>query len=188
MTERRSKSQTLRPWLHGNRTQSVLRRFPLLSQRVLLQDFTGVPLEGSWRCAQPWPEWEGLRNHRTARSCKPCNRPLVQVDFANQADAFKLNLEMEFKRNRSRYEFLKWCMESFKSFNGTGDRNLPSGQSEYLAQGVLEKSGVYYPDTLVGTDSHTTMINGLGVSVWELEELRLKRMLGQPVYFSLPTW
>src|SRR5260370_42284392 len=89
----------------------------------------------------------------------------VQVDFASTGDAFRLNMEMEFKRNRARYQFLKWGMQAFHSFNV-----VPPGigichqvNLEYLAKGVLERNSVYYPDTLVGTDSHTTMLNGLGV-------------------------
>ena len=98
-------------------------------------------------------------------------------------------MEMEFKRNRARYQFLKWGMQAFNTF-----KVVPPGigivhqvNLEYLAKGVLEKDGVYYPDTLVGTDSHTTMINGLGVVGWGVGGIEAEAgMLGQPVYFLTP--
>jgi aconitate hydratase len=98
-------------------------------------------------------------------------------------------MELEFQRNRPRYQFLKWGMQAFKSF-----KVVPPGigivhqvNLEYLARGVLEKDGVYYPDTLVGTDSHTTMINGLGIVGWGVGGIEAEAgMLGQPVYFLTP--
>ncbi|MFN7928540.1 MAG: aconitase family protein [Blastocatellia bacterium] len=92
----------------------------------------------------------------------------VQVDFFGTSDALTKNMEIEFKRNRQRYEFFEVGMQAFDTF-----KVVPPGigivhqvNLEYLAKGVLEKDGVYYPDTLVGTDSHTTMINGLGIVGW----------------------
>src|SRR5256714_6303686 len=113
----------------------------------------------------------------------------VQVDFAGSADALRLNMQMEFKRNRERYQFLKWGTQAFDSF-----KVVPPGigivhqvNLEYLAKGVLEKEGLYYPDTLVGTDSHTTMINGLGIVGWGVGGIEAEAgMLGQPVYFLMP--
>ena len=113
----------------------------------------------------------------------------VQVDFASTSDSFTRNMEMEFKRNNSRYEFLKWGMQAFDGF-----RVVPPGigivhqvNLEYLAKGVWEKDGIYYPDTLVGTDSHTTMINGLGIVAWGVGGIEAEAgMLGQPVYFLTP--
>ena len=113
----------------------------------------------------------------------------VQVDFSSTGDAFKLNMEMEFKRNLARYQFLKWGMQAFNHFNV-----VPPGigichqvNLEYLAQGVIQKKGLYYPDTLVGTDSHTTMINGLGIVGWGVGGIEAEAgMLGQPVYFLTP--
>ncbi len=113
----------------------------------------------------------------------------VQVDYWSTPDALRLNMEMEFRRNRERYEFLKWGMQAFQTF-----KVVPPGigivhqvNLEYLAKGVLEKDGVYYPDTLVGTDSHTTMINGLGVVGWGVGGIEAEAgMLGQPVYFLTP--
>ena len=114
----------------------------------------------------------------------------VQVDFAGSADAYAKNLELEFSRNRERYQFLKWGMQAFDTF-----KVVPPGigivhqvNLEYLAKGVLHDSnGVYYPDTLVGTDSHTTMINGIGIVGWGVGGIEAEAgMLGQPVYFLTP--
>src|SRR6185369_6949547 len=113
----------------------------------------------------------------------------VQVDFASSSDALRLNMEMEFKRNRARYQFLKWGMQAFDSFIV-----IPPGigichqvNLEYLAKGVQEKDGVFYADTLVGTDYHTTMVNGLGIVGWGVGGIEAEAgMLGQPVYFLTP--
>ncbi|RYD34289.1 MAG: aconitate hydratase AcnA, partial [Verrucomicrobiaceae bacterium] len=113
----------------------------------------------------------------------------VQVDFAGTAAAFERNLDLEFHRNRERYEFLKWGEQAFDTF-----KVVPPGigivhqvNLEYLAKCVLEKDGIFYPDTLVGTDSHTTMINGLGVVAWGVGGIEAEAgMLGQPVTFLVP--
>jgi aconitate hydratase len=113
----------------------------------------------------------------------------VQVDYFGRGDALRLNTEMEFHRNNERYRFLKWGTQAFQ-----GLRIVPPGfgichqvNLEFLARGVLEKDGVLYPDTLVGTDSHTTMINGLGVVGWGVGGIEAEAaMLGQPVYLLLP--
>jgi aconitate hydratase len=113
----------------------------------------------------------------------------VQVDVAGTPAALQMNLEYEFTRNRERYEFLKWGMQAFDTF-----KVVPPGigivhqvNLEYLAKGILEKDGVLYPDTLVGTDSHTTMINGLGIVGWGVGGIEAEAgMLGQPVYFLTP--
>ena len=179
---------TLASWKpNAERTAEI----PFIVARVLLQDFTGVPLGVDLAAMRAAVAQMG-KSPSIIEPLVPVDLVIdhsVQVDFARQADAFQLNLEIEFKRNRSRYEFLKWCMESFNSFNV-----IPPGigichqvNLEYLAKGVLEKSGVYYPDTLVGTDSHTTMINGLGVVGWGVGGIEAEAgMLGQPVYFLTP--
>ena len=114
----------------------------------------------------------------------------VQVDFAGSAEALAKNLELEFSRNRERYQFLKWGMQAFDTF-----KVVPPGigivhqvNLEYLAKGVLKDgNGVFYPDTLVGTDSHTTMINGIGIVGWGVGGIEAEAgMLGQPVYFLTP--
>jgi aconitate hydratase A / 2-methylisocitrate dehydratase len=113
----------------------------------------------------------------------------VQVDFASTSDAFEKNMLMEFKRNNSRYQFLKWGTQAFDGFSV-----IPPGigichqvNLEYLARSVWEKHTVYFPDTLVGTDSHTTMINGLGIVGWGVGGIEAEAaMLGQPVYILTP--
>jgi aconitate hydratase len=121
----------------------------------------------------------------------------VQVDFFGSAQALRLNLEMEFKRNRERYQFLKWGQQAFKTFGliPPGIGIVHQVNLEYLAKGVLsqrsedrgQRSEIFYPDTLVGTDSHTTMINGLGVVGWGVGGIEAEAgMLGQPVYFLTP--
>src|SRR5205823_10881624 len=92
----------------------------------------------------------------------------VQVDYSAVSDALQRNMEIEFKRNRARYEFLKWGTQAFNGFGVVppGIGIVHQVNLEYLAKGVLQKEGVFYPDTLVGTDAHTTMINGLGVERW----------------------
>jgi aconitate hydratase len=117
----------------------------------------------------------------------------VQVDFFGSAEALRLNLEMEFQRNRERYQFLKWGQQAFETFGVVppGIGIVHQVNLEYLAKGVLSaetpKGTVYYPDTLVGTDSHTTMINGLGVVGWGVGGIEAEAgMLGQPVYFLTP--
>ena len=113
----------------------------------------------------------------------------VQVDYFGRDEALRLNMEMEFRRNGERYRFLKWGAQAFD-----GLRIVPPGfgichqvNLEFLAHGVLEKDGVLYPDTLVGTDSHTTMVNGLGVVGWGVGGIEAEAaMLGQPVYLLLP--
>jgi aconitate hydratase len=164
---------------------------PFVVSRVLLQDFTGVPL------------LVDLAAMRSAieRLQKDPNRvePLVpvdlvvdhsvQVDFARTHDALQLNMGMEFTRNRARYEFLKWGTQAFETF-----RIVPPGMGichqvnlEMIAPAVHQSGGVFYPDSLVGTDSHTTMINGLGIVGWGVGGIEAEAaMLGQPVYFLTP--
>jgi len=171
----------------AERTQEV----PFVVARILLQDFTGVPLLVDLAAMRSAVARLG-RDTKLIEPLVPVDLVIdhsVQVDYAGTTDALRLNMEMEFKRNRARYQFLKWGMQAFKSL-----RVVPPGigivhqvNLEYLAKGVLEKEGIYYPDTLVGTDSHTTMINGLGVVGWGVGGIEAEAgMLGQPVYFLTP--
>ncbi len=113
----------------------------------------------------------------------------VQIDYYNAPNALDLNMKVEFRRNAERYKFIKWGMQAFNTF-----KVVPPGigivhqvNLEYLARGVHQKDGVYYPDTLVGTDSHTTMINGIGVVGWGVGGIEAEAgMLGQPVYLLTP--
>src|SRR5206468_3781769 len=157
----------------------------------LLQDFTGVPLLVDLAAMRSAVARLG-RDTKLIEPLVPVDLVIdhsVQVDYAGTTDAHRLNMEIEFKRNRARYQFLKWGMQAFKSL-----RVVPPGigivhqvNLEYLAKGILEKEGIYYPDTLVGTDSHTTMINGLGVVGWGVGGIEAEAgMLGQPVYFLTP--
>ena len=171
----------------SDRTEEI----PFIVARVLLQDFTGVPLLVDLAAMRSAVSRLG-RDTRMIEPLVPVDLVIdhsVQVDFSSTDDAFTRNMEMEFKRNTSRYEFLKWGMQAFNGF-----RVVPPGigivhqvNLEYLARGVWEKNGVCYPDTLVGTDSHTTMINGLGIVAWGVGGIEAEAgMLGQPVYFLTP--
>ena len=171
----------------GERKEEV----PFVVARIVLQDFTGVPLLVDLAAMRSAVERLG-KNAGVIEPLVPVDLVVdhsVQVDYWSTPDALRLNMEMEFKRNRERYEFLKWGMQAFQTF-----KVVPPGigivhqvNLEYLAKGVLEKDGVYYPDTLVGTDSHTTMINGLGVVGWGVGGIEAEAgMLGQPVYFLTP--
>jgi len=193
---RRKDVETLASW---NAKKPANEEIPFVVARIVLQDFTGVPLvvdlaamrtavknlSGDPKIIEPLVPVDLVVDHS------------VQVDFFGSANALQLNLEMEFKRNRERYQFLKWGQQAFKTF-----QLIPPGigivhqvNLEYLAKGVLSKqstinnqsSTVFYPDTLVGTDSHTTMINGLGVVGWGVGGIEAEAgMLGQPVYFLTP--
>ncbi|MBA3650475.1 MAG: aconitate hydratase [Chthoniobacterales bacterium] len=164
---------------------------PFVVARIVLQDFTGVPLVvdlaamrsavkrlgGDPKIIEPLVPVDLVVDHS------------VQVDFAGSAMALRLNMDMEFKRNRERYEFLKWGQQAFKTFGlvPPGIGIVHQVNLEYLAKGVLSTGDLYYPDTLVGTDSHTTMINGLGVVGWGVGGIEAEAgMLGQPVYFLTP--
>src|SRR5262245_26722980 len=164
---------------------------PFVVARIVLQDFTGVPLLVDLAAMRSAVAKLG-KNPKLIEPLVPVDLVVdhsVQVDFAGSAQAYRRNLEIEFDRNRERYQFLKWGMQAFDTF-----KVVPPGigivhqvNLEYLAKGVLQASGVYYPDTLVGTDSHTTMINGLGVVGWGVGGIEAEAgMLGQPVYFLTP--
>ena len=193
---RRKDVETLANWSEKSPANEEI---PFIVARIVLQDFTGVPLVvdlaamrsavkrlgGDPKIIEPLVPVDLVVDHS------------VQVDFFGSANALRLNLEMEFKRNRERYQFLKWGQQAFKTF-----QLIPPGigivhqvNLEYLAKGVLssqstinnQPSTIYFPDTLVGTDSHTTMINGLGVVGWGVGGIEAEAgMLGQPVYFLTP--
>lgn len=164
---------------------------PFTVARIILQDLTGVPL---------LVDLAAMRAAVQDLGADPANmEPLVpvdlvvdhsvQVDWAGFPEAYQKNLTREFERNAERYEFLKWGQQAFKTFSvvppSTGI--VHQVNLEYLAKGVMEQEGVYYPDTLVGTDSHTTMINGLGVVAWGVGGIEAEAgMLGQPVTFLVP--
>jgi aconitate hydratase len=164
---------------------------PFVVARVVLQDFTGVPLLVDLAAMRSIVARLG-RDPKMIEPLVPVDLVVdhsVQVDFFGSSDALQKNLDLEFKRNRERYELLKWGQQAFKTFGVVppGIGIVHQVNLEYLAKGVLEKDGVYFPDTLVGTDSHTTMINGLGVVGWGVGGIEAEAgMLGQPVYFLTP--
>ncbi|MDO8413032.1 MAG: aconitate hydratase [Gallionellaceae bacterium] len=172
---------------HAARTEEI----PFVVARIVLQDFTGVPLLADLAAMRDAAARMG-KNPNIIEPLVPVNLVVdhsVQVDYYNSPDALRLNMEMEFERNNERYKFMKWGMQAFDTF-----KVVPPGVGivhqvnlEYLARGVLQKEGVYYPDTLVGTDSHTTMINAIGVVGWGVGGIEAEAgMLGQPVYFLTP--
>ena len=164
---------------------------PFVVARIVLQDFTGVPLLVDLAAMRSAVAKLG-KNPKIIEPLVPVDLVVdhsVQVDFSGGTDSMERNLDLEFTRNRERYQFLKWGMQAFDTF-----KVVPPGigivhqvNLEYLAKGVLNQGGVYYPDTLVGTDSHTTMINGLGIVGWGVGGIEAEAgMLGQPVYFLTP--
>lgn len=164
---------------------------PFVVARILLQDFTGVPVLvdlAAMRSAAARMGW----NPALVEPLVPVDLVVdhsVQVDFSQVDNALQLNMQMEFERNQARYQFLKWGTQAFNGFSVVppGIGIVHQVNLEYLARGVLEKDGVYYPDTLVGTDSHTTMINGLGIVGWGVGGIEAEAgMLGQPIYFLTP--
>lgn len=165
---------------------------PFVVARVVLQDFTGVPLLA---------DLAAMRSAAVRLGQDPGRiEPLVPVDLVvdhsvmvdhyGSKDSLDLNMKLEFRRNRERYQFMKWGMQAFKTFGVVppGFGIVHQVNLEYLARGVHSRAdGVHYPDTLVGTDSHTTMINGIGVVGWGVGGIEGEAaMLGQPVYFLTP--
>src|SRR5438094_6114641 len=208
---RRKDVEALAKW---NAKSPANEEIPFVVARIVLQDFTGVPLIVDLAAMRSAVQRLGS-DPKIIEPLVPVDLVVdhsVQVDFFGSPRALELNLDMEFKRNRERYQFLKWGQQAFKTF-----QLIPPGigivhqvNLEYLAKGVLSNAGfqlasqptagkmpagrttgtdalLYYPDTLVGTDSHTTMINGLGVVGWGVGGIEAEAgMLGQPVYFLTP--
>jgi aconitate hydratase len=179
-------------WLpNANRTEEI----PFVVSRVVLQDFTGVPLLADLAAMRSVAVRLG-KNPKLIEPLVPVDLVVdhsVMVDFYGKKNSLDLNMKLEFQRNRERYEFMKWGMQAFDTF-----RVVPPGfgivhqiNLEYLARGVHKRKAgaadIYYPDTLVGTDSHTTMINGIGVVGWGVGGIEAEAaMLGQPVYLLTP--
>ncbi|MGF6245413.1 MULTISPECIES: aconitate hydratase AcnA [Paraburkholderia] len=176
-------------------TAARVDEIPFVVSRVVLQDFTGVPLLADIAAMRGVAQRAG-KNPKSIEPLVPVDLVVdhsVQIDYFRQKDALDLNMKLEFQRNNERYQFMKWGMQAFDTF-----KVVPPGVGivhqvnlEYLARGVHKKADgsdtVYYPDTLVGTDSHTTMINGIGVVGWGVGGIEAEAgMLGQPVYFLTP--
>ncbi len=185
----------IRELANWNAEKPLAAEIPFVVARIVLQDFTGVPLLVDLAAMRGAVQELGA-NPKLIEPLVPVDLVVdhsVQVDFAGSAAALQKNLELEFFRNRERYEFLKWGQQAFDTF-----KVVPPGigivhqvNLEYLAKGVLSRDvdgkTLVYPDTLVGTDSHTTMINGLGVVGWGVGGIEAEAgMLGQPVYFLTP--
>jgi aconitate hydratase len=164
---------------------------PFMPARVLMQDFTGVPAI---------VDIASLRAEMSRKGKDPARiNPLipvdlvvdhsVQVDYYGNRDAYLRNVEKEYERNSERYRFLKWAQTAFDNFSV-----VPPGMGichqvnlEYLSKCVVERNGIAFPDTLVGTDSHTPMVNGLGILAYGVGGIEAEAaMLGQPQFFGLP--
>lgn len=165
---------------------------PFTVARVVLQDFTGVPLLADLAAMRSAAQRLG-RDPGRVEPLVPVDLVVdhsVMVDHYGSKDSLDLNMRLEFQRNRERYEFMKWGMQAFSTFGVVppGFGIVHQVNLEYLARGVhVDADGVYYPDSLVGTDSHTTMINGIGVVGWGVGGIEGEAaMLGQPVYFLTP--
>ena len=166
---------------------------PFVVARVVLQDFTGVPLLA---------DIAAMRSTAQRMDADPSRiEPMVPVDLVvdhsvmidhfGSENALDLNMKLEFQRNKERYQFMKWGMQAFHTFGVVppGFGIVHQVNLEHLARGVHcdARNNLYYPDTLVGTDSHTTMINGIGVVGWGVGGIEAEAaMLGQPVYILTP--
>ncbi|MGD0017520.1 MAG: aconitate hydratase AcnA, partial [Verrucomicrobiia bacterium] len=189
----------VRALANWNAAKPAAEEIPFVVARILLQDFTGIPLLVDLAAMRSAVVHLG-KNPKIIEPLVPVDLVVdhsIQVDFYGTPDALRLNLELEFKRNHERYQLLKWGQQAFKTF-----KVVPPGigivhqvNLEYLAKGVLStqsaisdsQSAIYFPDTLVGTDSHTTMINGLGIVGWGVGGIEAEAgMLGQPISFLTP--
>jgi len=173
---------------NADRTDEI----PFVVARVILQDFTGVPLLADLAAMRSVAARLGKRAG-AVEPLVPVDLVVdhsIMVDHYGTKDSLDLNMKLEFQRNRERYEFMKWGMQAFNTFGVVppGFGIVHQVNLEYLARGVHRTAdGVYYPDTLVGTDSHTTMINGIGVVGWGVGGIEAEAaMLGQPVYMLTP--
>ena len=172
----------------GERTDEI----PFIVSRVVLQDFTGVPLLADLAAMRSVAVKLG-KNPKAIEPLVPVDLVVdhsIMVDYFGKKNSLDLNMKLEFQRNNERYQFMKWGMQAFDTFGVVppGFGIVHQVNLEYLARGVHKTAdGVYYPDSLVGTDSHTTMINGIGVVAWGCGGIEAEAaMLGQPVYFLTP--
>lgn len=164
---------------------------PYCPARVLMQDFTGVPAVVDIASIRAEVERKGKDTGKT-NPIVPADMVIdhsVMVEHFGNAGAYQKNVDLEYQRNEERYKLLKWGQQAFDNFNV-----VPPGMGichqvnlEYLAKGVIERDGYLFPDTLVGTDSHTPMVNGIGVLGWGVGGIEAEAaMLGQPIYMILP--
>lgn len=164
---------------------------PFKPARVLMQDFTGVPAVVDIASLRAEIARKG-KNPDEINPLIPVDLVIdhsVQVDYFGTEYSYERNMDEEYKRNKERYQFLKWAQQSFSNFSV-----VPPGMGichqvnlEYLSKGVIERNGEIFPDTLVGTDSHTPMVNGIGVIAWGVGGIEAEAaILGQPIYFIMP--
>lgn len=177
--------------LLGWKPEASDKDIPFKPARVLMQDFTGVPAVVDIASLRAEAARRG-KNSEAINPLIPVDLVIdhsVQVDYFGTEYSYQRNMDEEYKRNGERYEFLKWAQQSFTNFNV-----VPPGMGichqvnlEYLSKGVIERNGEVFPDTLVGTDSHTPMVNGIGVIAWGVGGIEAEAaILGQPVYFIMP--
>ncbi len=164
---------------------------PFKPARVLMQDFTGVPAVVDIAALRAEFARKG-NDPNIINPLIPVDLVIdhsVQVDFFGTNYSYERNIDEEYKRNGERYQFLKWAQNSFDNFSV-----VPPGMGichqvnlEYLSKGIIERDGEVFPDTLVGTDSHTPMVNGIGVVAWGVGGIEAEAaILGQPIYFIMP--
>ncbi len=172
----------------AKRTEEI----PFVVARVVLQDFTGVPLLADIAAMRSVAQRQG-KDPKRIEPLVPVDLVVdhsVMIDYYGTPDALDLNMKVEFQRNRERYQFMKWGMQAFNTFGVVppGFGIVHQVNLEHLARGVhRDANDIYYPDTLVGTDSHTTMINGIGVVGWGVGGIEAEAsMLGQPLYMLTP--
>lgn len=189
---RKVTAEHVRQLAHWGPTAERKDEIPFVVSRVVLQDFTGVPLLADLAAMRSVAAKLG-KNPKKIEPLVPVDLVVdhsIMVDYYGKKNSLDLNMKLEFQRNRERYEFMKWGMQAFSTFGVVppGFGIVHQVNLEYLARGVHKtKAGVHYPDTLVGTDSHTTMINGIGVVGWGVGGIEAEAaMLGQPVYFLTP--
>lgn len=179
--------ETLLNW----KPKGVDKDIPFKPARVLMQDFTGVPAVVDIAALRAEVARKG-KDPNTINPLVPVDLVIdhsVQVDYFGTEYSYQRNMEVEYKRNLERYQFLKWAQHSFDNFSV-----VPPGMGichqinlEYFSKGVIERDGMLFPDTLVGTDSHTPMVNGIGVVAWGVGGIEAEAaILGQPLYFIMP--
>ncbi|MFP4471235.1 MAG: aconitate hydratase AcnA [Bacteroidales bacterium] len=177
--------------LIGWKPEGSEKDIPFKPARVLMQDFTGVPAVVDIASLRAEVKRKG-KDPQKMNPQIPVDLVVdhsVQVDYFGVKDAYQRNVEVEYQRNGERYKFLKWAQKAFDNF-----RVVPPGMGichqvnlEYLASGVIKRDGQVFPDTLVGTDSHTPMVNGIGVVGWGVGGIEAEAaLLGQPIYFITP--
>ena len=183
----RENIETILNW----RPEASEKDIPFKPARVLMQDFTGVPAVVDIAALRAEMARKG-KDPEKINPLVPVDLVIdhsVQVDYFGTAYSYDRNMEEEYKRNKERYQFLKWAQKSFDNF-----RVVPPGMGichqvnlEYFSKGVIERNGELFPDTLVGTDSHTPMVNGIGVVAWGVGGIEAEAaILGQPLYFIMP--